>query len=88
MSKLREVRFYKRVSQLELFKRTGVWPSKISAIENGLLEPSEREKRKLAKALKVAVAELFPKEEANSHPSAPARSLGAPAFSCSPKTED
>jgi len=69
MSKLREVRFYKRVSQLELFKRTGVWPSKISAIENGLLEPSEREKRKLAKALKVAVAELFPKEEANSRPS-------------------
>jgi transcriptional regulator with XRE-family HTH domain len=60
MNRLRLARFEKRITQLQLFKKTAIWPSRISAIENGLLEARQDEKKKLAKALIVAETWLFP----------------------------
>jgi len=58
-NKVRETRVVKRVSQFQLRLATGIHQSKISMIENGLIDPREDEKEKLAKALGVAVKEIF-----------------------------
>jgi transcriptional regulator with XRE-family HTH domain len=63
MNRLRLARFEKRITQLQLFKKTGIWPSRISAIENGLLEARRDEKKKLAKTLVVAETWLFPENK-------------------------
>ncbi len=62
-NRLKEARFKKGKSQIQLFKETSIWPSKISYIENGYWNPSEVEKEKLAKALGVERDWLFPKED-------------------------
>lgn len=59
MNRLRESRVVKRITQFRLRLETGVHPSKISLIENNLVEATEDEKQKLAKALGVSVAEIF-----------------------------
>lgn len=64
MNKLREVRVVKRVSQFQLRLSSGVHQSKISLIENGLIQPRPDEAKKLARALNVLPAELFPTLEA------------------------
>jgi transcriptional regulator with XRE-family HTH domain len=51
------------MSQMLLFKKTGIWPSRISYIENGYMEPNDKEKSKLSKALEVEIEELFPLEQ-------------------------
>lgn len=61
MNRLREVRAVRRVTQFELRIATGIQPSKISLIENGLVEPKPDEARKLARALNVAPEEIFPR---------------------------
>lgn len=64
MNRLREVRVIKRVSQFQLRLLSGVHQSKISLIENGLMEPRIDEARKLSKALGVRPEEIFPQSEA------------------------
>jgi transcriptional regulator with XRE-family HTH domain len=59
MNKLRETKVVKRITQFQLRIATGIHQSKISMIENGLVDPREDEKEKLAKALGVAVKEIF-----------------------------
>jgi len=60
---LREARFKSRVTQWALFKMTGVHSSKISLIENGFVEPKEREKEALSNALGFKANEIdWPKE--------------------------
>lgn len=63
MNKLREARFEKRKSQILLFKETGIWPSRISCIENDHLEATRTEKKKLATALDWEVKLLFPEND-------------------------
>ena len=58
-NKLREERFKLRMSQYVLTNLSGVRQSRISLIENELVEPSVAEKKKLAKALGKRVDELF-----------------------------
>jgi len=41
MNRLREIRVIKRLSQFQLRVPTGIHQSKISMIENGLIEPTE-----------------------------------------------
>ncbi len=60
MNRLHEIRFFKRVSQHKLAFMTGVHQSRISLIENGLIIPREDEKKKLSKALRVSIEEIFP----------------------------
>ena len=62
MNRLREIRAVKRVTQFQLRISTGIHQSKISLIENGLIQPEESEKRKLARGLCAKVEELFPGE--------------------------
>jgi len=59
MNKLREIRVVKRITQFQLRLSTGIHQSKISMIENGLIEPMEDEKKKLAKALGAGVEEIW-----------------------------
>ena len=59
MHKLKEVRFFKRVSQPLLALKTGIQQSRISLIENSLATPREKEKEKIAEALNVSAEDLF-----------------------------
>ncbi len=59
MNKLREVRVVKRISQFQLRVLTGVHQSKISMIENGLVQPREDEKERLARALGMREEDIF-----------------------------
>ena len=58
-NKIREERFKLRMSQYVLSNLSGVSQTRISLIENELSEPSEAERKKLAKALNIKVGELF-----------------------------
>lgn len=58
-NKLKEARFKNNLSQWMLAVTTGISQTKISLIENSFVEPSEAEKKKLAKALNKKVGELF-----------------------------
>lgn len=60
MNKLRELRFLKGLTQIELEKRTGVHRTSISPIENGYVEPSPEQKKKLAEALDVDIVDIWP----------------------------
>lgn len=61
MNRLKEARMKKGISQLELYKESGVIPPRISNIECGHWIPSEEEKVKLANTLGVERDWLFPK---------------------------
>ena len=63
MNRLKEARFKRNKSQLELYQEIGIWPCIISWIENGRWNPSDEEEAKLAKALTVERDWLFPKED-------------------------
>ena len=62
MNRLRAIRAEKRVTQFQLRLSTGIHQSKISMIENGLVEPKADEKRRIAKALGVGTEEIWKKE--------------------------
>jgi transcriptional regulator with XRE-family HTH domain len=62
MNRLREARFKKRKSQIQLFKETGIWPSRISYIENGYMRPHEEEEIRISNTLGFERSWLFPKE--------------------------
>jgi transcriptional regulator with XRE-family HTH domain len=57
---LKKARVLKGYRQIDLWARTGFQMSKISRIENGLIQPADQEKKKLAKALDKDEKELFP----------------------------
>jgi len=58
-SKLYRTRVLQRVSQYVIALKTGIQQSRISLIENALIQPKEEEKKKIAKALGVPVQDLF-----------------------------
>lgn len=64
MNNLREIRFKKRLNQYRLALLTEVHQSRISLIENDLIQPRDDEMRKLSKALGVEPSELFPVQAA------------------------
>jgi transcriptional regulator with XRE-family HTH domain len=59
MNRLRIVRAEKKMTQFKLSVLTGIIQSKLSYIENGLIEPCEDDKRKIAEAMKVKVEEIW-----------------------------
>ena len=63
MNRLKEARFKTGKTQIQLFRDTGIWPSRISYIENGYMNPTEEEKSKLANALGIEVAKVVPEEK-------------------------
>ncbi len=60
MNRLKVIRAEKRMTQFILGVDTGFIPSGVSMIENGLVEPREDEKKRLAQALGVRIEEIFP----------------------------
>lgn len=60
---LKEGRFFAKKSQAQLWIETGIHYSTISRIECGFITPTEQQKAKLARALKVEVGWLFPAPE-------------------------
>ena len=63
MNNLRKARLNNDKSQLKLMMETGIYFSTISRIERGWLKPTDEQKDKLAKALRVKKDWLFPKNE-------------------------
>jgi transcriptional regulator with XRE-family HTH domain len=61
---IKRLRQQKEWNQTELAYHASLAPSVISQIENGKRDPSARTLRKLAEALGVEVADLFPKGQA------------------------
>jgi transcriptional regulator with XRE-family HTH domain len=59
-NRLRVLRADQDITQLTLARKARVNVTRVSFIENGLVEPRPEEREKLAKALRVSVAELFP----------------------------
>ncbi len=62
MNKLKEVRFFKGVSQFKLGMLSRVHPSKISLYENNLVKLKPEEKKQIADALDITLEEVFEKE--------------------------
>lgn len=61
-NRLKEARFFAKKPQARLWLETGVHYATISRIECGYLKPTEEQKKKLAKALKVKPDWLFPEK--------------------------
>ena len=66
MNKLREIRARKKITQFRLRLMTGIHQSKLSLAENGYIELSAQEKRKIAKALSVQTDEIWRPARRNS----------------------
>lgn len=60
LSNLKRVRFLQGKSQDDLALETGIDQCLISRFENFYKNPTEDQKRRLAKALKLSQKELFP----------------------------
>ena len=50
---VREIRFKRNASQYSIQKSLGVHQSRLSLIENGLVQPTDKEKRLIAEALGI-----------------------------------
>ncbi len=59
-NRLRDVRVLKRITQLRLQLLSGVSATKISFLENGLIQPSQKDVNRLSTALGVSPQEIFP----------------------------
>lgn len=59
-NRLKVIRADKRITQFKLGLLTGILQSKLSLIENSLIEPGDDEKQRLAEALGVKQEEIFP----------------------------
>jgi len=61
LSRLRVVRLYRGRTQLAVSQRTRISPSRLSILERQLAEPTRRERKVLARLLRVSAKELFEK---------------------------
>lgn len=62
-NRMKETRFFAKKPQIKLWLETGIHYSTISRIECGYIHPTEEQKEKLARALRVEKEWLFPREE-------------------------
>jgi DNA-binding XRE family transcriptional regulator len=63
MNLIRRKRLDLDMKQVELAKRSGIVYSTVSMIERGHIQPSAKQKRRLAKSLKCAIEEIFPSDK-------------------------
>jgi len=59
-NRLKEARFFKKKTQVQLYLETGIHFSTISRIEGGYVQPSKEQRIKLVSALGVDEEWLFP----------------------------
>ena len=62
LSNLKRARLLQSKTQFDLMLESGVHQTLISLFENNYKEPTEDQKKKLARALKASEKELFPEE--------------------------
>lgn len=60
LNRLRVLRAERRMTQLTLARKSRINVTRISFIENSLIEPAQKERDRLARALKADIAEIFP----------------------------
>ena len=58
-NRLKVIRAERRITQFQLSLLSNITQSRLSYFENGLIEPREDEKKRLAKALGVRVEEIW-----------------------------
>ncbi len=78
-NRLREIRKAKGISQAQLFGMTKIWPSSIGFIERNFWDPGLDVKRRLARALRVRIVDLFPDVESKATAGSGRESCGKPA---------
>jgi transcriptional regulator with XRE-family HTH domain len=59
-NRFREIRVIKRITQEALERKTRIDQSRISLFENGHVQLPADQVRKLARALKVSIGDIFP----------------------------
>ena len=59
-NRLRVVRADRRLTQRMIASRTHITQTRISSIELGYIEPTESEQKRIARALKASLIEVFP----------------------------
>ena len=64
LNRLRVLRAERRMTQLTLARKSRINVTRVSFIENGLVDPAPKERDRLARALKADVIEVFPSQEA------------------------
>lgn len=62
MKTVRQIRLMKSKSIDDIFIETGISIPKISRIERGIYQPTEREKKLISKALREPSEKVFPEE--------------------------
>lgn len=55
---LKTTRASKRITQMRLWKKTGIAQRRLSLLENNYISPSAEERRKIARALNVSQDEI------------------------------
>lgn len=60
MPSLKKVRILQDKTQYDLMLKTGIHQTVISHFENGYMKPTEKQKKLLARALRVKIEEIFP----------------------------
>ena len=63
MTKLKQARLLSEKRLIDVFNEIGIWPGRLSMIENNLLNPSEKELCLLAEIYKVSPDYLRPSNE-------------------------
>jgi len=63
ISRLREIRFRRNVSQLLLSQRTGICQSTLSKIEHGWSRGTSEQRKRIARFFKVDKNWIFPEEK-------------------------
>jgi transcriptional regulator with XRE-family HTH domain len=63
LNRIRVLRAERRMTQLSLSRASRINPTRISFIENDLVEATPDERDRIARSLSVTVAEAFPADE-------------------------
>lgn len=59
MTSLKKARILSGKRQIDIFNEIGIWPARLSMIENGLIRPRKQEIRKLSKLYGISPEQLF-----------------------------
>jgi len=63
VSKVRELRFFKGLSQWQIALAAGMSQTKLSLIERGFIHPTEADKERIAEILETKIEDLFPEAQ-------------------------
>ena len=63
MRALKMARLLSGKRQIDVFNEVGIWPGRLSMLENGLIKPRPKELELLARAYGAKVGDLYAKNE-------------------------